>query len=168
MSKYFLPLFSLILLLQGCEGEEPITLPPNELSVFAQNLVNTHNRWRAEVGVEDLEWDEELAEKAAELLDIDACRIRDNADDLGQTGLYAAMGVTGKDVVNTWASFGPAYNYAADSCELSPGACDPYKQIVWANSKKVGCANQLCFDGTSNMWVCLYDPKGNIEGERPY
>ena len=168
MKRYILLLLPYLLLLQSCEEEAPINLPPSELSVFAQNLVNTHNRWRAEVGVENLEWDEELAEKAAELLDIDACRIRDNADDLGQIGLYAAMGVTGKDVVNTWASFGPAYNYEADSCELSPGACDPYKQIVWANSKKVGCANQICFDGTSNMWLCHYDPKGNIEGERPY
>ena len=166
--KHLCLLFASLVLILGCEAEDPELPPTNQLSAFAQNLLNAHNDWRAQVGVGKLEWDEELAQKAKDLLDAEACRIGDNEEELGQNGVYAFMGATGREVVRIWASVEPAYDYESDSCQLALDACNPYKQVVWATSKRLGCANVLCFDGTSNMWVCLYDPKGNVPGERPY
>jgi len=69
-------------------------------------------------------------------------------------------------VVKDWADEKPFYNYAANTCK--PGEqCGHYTQIVWRETKEVGCAYQQCAD-KSQLWVCNYSPAGNYIGERPY
>ncbi|MEL6251650.1 MAG: CAP domain-containing protein [Bacteroidota bacterium] len=166
--KYTLLIIVGILLISACEDEPGFSPPPGQLSVFARNLVNAHNEIRTPLGIENLEWDEELAEKAEAVFDLENCEIPLNMEDLGQNSLFAFGLNTERQTVNLWANAGNAYNYDQDTCLLAAGSCDSYKQLVWANSKKLGCARGTCLDGSTFVWVCLYDPKGNIEGERPY
>ena len=42
-----------------------------------------------------------------------------------------------------------------------------YTQVVWKNSKEVGCAMAVCSD-KSQVWVCNYSPPGNISGQKPH
>jgi pathogenesis-related protein 1 len=44
--------------------------------------------------------------------------------------------------------------------------CGHYTQIVWRNTKAVGCA--VGGKGAREVWVCDYDPPGNYVGQRPY
>jgi len=164
--KYTLLVTAVLLCFFACEEEPGFTPPPGQLSIFARNMVNAHNEVRSQLGIENLEWDEELAEKADDVFDLENCEIPINMDDLGQNGLFAFGLNTERQTVNLWTNASAAYDYDKDTCLLA--SCDSYKQVVWANSKKIGCARATCLDGSTFLWVCLYDPKGNIEGERPY
>jgi len=77
---------------------------------------------------------------------------------MGTTGFYNP-----KDVVDSWGNEIENYNYEDNSCS---GVCGHYTQIVWATTKKVGCAKIKC-DG-NDIWVCNYDPPGNWVGQKPY
>jgi len=81
-------------------------------------------------------------------------------------GLKELQPITIQRVVKDWADERPFYNYANNSCK--PGEqCGHYTQIVWRETKEVGCAYQQCAD-KSQLWVCNYSPAGNYIGERPY
>lgn len=41
--------------------------------------------------------------------------------------------------------------------------CGHYTQVVWANTKRVGCAAAECRNGGTFV-VCSYDPPGNMDG----
>jgi pathogenesis-related protein 1 len=74
--------------------------------------------------------------------------------------------VTIKQVVKAWTDEKRWYNYRGNSCQ--PGQqCGHYKQVVWKNTKEVGCAMKVCGD-KSQVWVCSYNPAGNYTGQRPY
>jgi pathogenesis-related protein 1 len=42
--------------------------------------------------------------------------------------------------------------------------------VVWRGSNEIGCGVSSCplFGTTGLLWVCNYDPPGNIIGQRPY
>ena len=71
---------------------------------------------------------------------------------------------TPKDVVDSWGSEIKDYNYADNSCS---GVCGHYTQLVWKDTKEVGCAMSVCGDN-SQIWVCSYSPPGNVVGQKPY
>jgi pathogenesis-related protein 1 len=70
---------------------------------------------------------------------------------------------TPDEVVGGWAAEVRDYNYRANSCR---GVCGHYTQVVWANTREVGCA--IASDRVREVWVCNYDPPGNWIGQRPY
>ena len=125
----------------------------------------------------DLEWSEELAKKAMALVDGNTCEWIMNTEGLGQISTrisFAGNPPTPESVTDSWAGSGFRYYiYDLDSCTfpltgVTPnGNCDRYKQIVWANTTFLGCVSVRCFPDRE-LWTCLYDPPGNIPGERPY
>ena len=166
--------FSLFILALRCGSDEPV-LPK---STADPQILIAHNQYRALVGVAGLEWSEDLAEKARALIKTDSCEWLQNTEGLGQNAarVVFAQGneTTPERIVELWAGTGIKYYiYDLDSCTIPRTGgrggheCDRYKQIVWANSKTLGCANLRCFPNRK-IWVCLYDPPGNIPGERPY
>ena len=70
-------------------------------------------------------------------------------------------------VVQSWASEEPFYDYEGNTCQEGE-MCGHYTQLVWADTKEVGCAMQTCDDLGSQVWVCNYHPAGNWVGEWPY
>ncbi len=71
--------------------------------------------------------------------------------------------MTAAEAVNGWAAEAPGYDIRTNACA---GVCGHYTQIVWASPRAVGCA--VASNGYRQVWVCDYDPPGNIVGERPY
>ena len=67
------------------------------------------------------------------------------------------------EVVNVWAAESRNYDYNSNRCR---GVCGHYTQIVWSDTKEVGCA--VARGGGREVWVCNYDPPGNRVGKRPY
>jgi pathogenesis-related protein 1 len=75
--------------------------------------------------------------------------------------------VSPAQVVNGWGSEKVNYDYASNSC--MPGKiCGHYTQMVWRTTNTVGCARAVCEDTQQQVWVCQYQPAGNIVGEKPY
>uniref|UniRef100_A0A5K3FAQ6 SCP domain-containing protein n=1 Tax=Mesocestoides corti TaxID=53468 RepID=A0A5K3FAQ6_MESCO len=60
------------------------------------------------------------------------------------------------------------YNATTNTCPFTE--CSNYKQMVWANSTKVGCAKHRCvFTSYSVEHVaCIFEPSGKVEYGRPY
>jgi hypothetical protein len=69
-------------------------------------------------------------------------------------------------VVSIWVSEREFYRHRDNSCRRGK-ACGHYKQVVWRDTTEVGCAQRICED-MSQVWVCHYDPIGNLSGQRPY
>lgn len=159
-------------------------------SVFAVDFdpaafMTAHNHWRAEVGVkEKLSYSPELAASskawANKLKQSNQCRMR-HSEPEGRYGenIYWASAlrwsdgrkelqkIIPKQVVDSWGSEKADYDYAKNSCK--PGKmCGHYTQVVWRDTRKVGCAVAVCEDSQEQVWVCQYTPAGNWVGRKPY
>jgi len=66
-------------------------------------------------------------------------------------------------VVKLWADEARSFDVRTNSCT---GVCGHYTQIVWRATRDVGCAEAT--DRYRQVWVCEYDPPGNVVGYRPY
>jgi pathogenesis-related protein 1 len=153
-------------------------------AVDSAAMVAAHNKWRAQVGVGALSYSPELAASAQawanELKQTNQCRMRHSSPQ-GRYGenLYWASALVWSDgrrelqkvpsakPVDSWGSEKRDYNHAKNSC--TPGKmCGHYTQMVWRTSTKVGCAMAVCGDSQEQVWVCQYQPAGNVEGRKPY
>lgn len=95
--------------------------------------------------------------------------------------LFAGTGTswTVEQAVNSWAYEARHYDFDTDSC-VAGEQCGHYTQLVWENTRNVGCVIQQCdqitdgsgnaiFNGRSGMMIfCHYDPPGNFYSQLPY
>ncbi len=130
-------------------------------------IVNTHNEYRSAVGVVDIEWSDELAQSAqdwADQLGVN-CDFEHSDSGFGENIWIGTTGFfTPEDVVSSWGEEIAFYDEGNNEC--NGGECGHYTQIVWSNSTQVGCGTVTC-DGL-DIWVCQYNPAGNVIGQRPY
>ena len=154
-------------------GENPVGNP-----VDPEAMTAVHNSWRSQVGVPDLKWSDKLAAAAQEWADTlkeDGCGFYHSHNGYGENlfissalmysdGRRELADVTPRDAIDSWGEEIKDYNYADNSCS---GVCGHYTQVVWKETKEVGCARTVC-DDKSQIWVCSYAPAGNLVGKRPY
>lgn len=131
-------------------------------------ILERHNFWRSEVNIPDLSYSKELATVAyswaSELQK--TCAFKHSGNSFGEnlfkgTAGYYSVG----DAIDSWASEQVDYNYENNKCNKGQ-VCGHYTQIVWKNTKTVGCAKIICNGNVT--WVCNYDPPGNYVGQKPY
>ncbi len=157
----------------------------SELSTYQRfaKALEAHNQVRAKHNLPPLKWSDKLAEYsqqwANKLASGTACQMyhRSGTPPYGENlfrssaviwsdGKREVSQVTISDVVKAWANEEKWYNYNNNSCQ--PGKqCGHYTQVVWKDTKEVGCAMKVCAD-KSQSWVCSYNPAGNYVGYRPY
>ncbi len=145
-----------------------LTTPTENPSLTSENkeALNAHNKWRKQVGVPPLRWSNQLAKYASDCAKkitaqggkLEHCRTGEN--------LFWASGRrwSPSEVVDRWGKEVKNYNYSTNSC--SGGECKHYTQIVWRDSKEVGCG--VSRSGREEVWVCNYNPPGNFIGRKPY
>ena len=157
--------FLLLLLLAGTGDAQWHTISPR--STLARDMVDAHNAVRAGLKMPPLVWSDRLAERAQDWADTLLARRqfahRQNSP-YGEN-LFEIRGgsATSAQVVKAWADEVRDYDYKSNKCR---GVCGHYTQIVWRDTKEVGCA--VARGGGREVWVCNYDPPGNYIGERPY
>ena len=132
-------------------------------------LIAAHNKWRAEVKVDDIQWSDELAAEAqkwANYLAKKSCRIKHSNTSNGENIYWSSATSTPDEVVASWASEKKYYRggKVKSSKIYNYGH---YTQVVWHSTKYVGCGRAVCKNG-SEVWVCTYSPAGNFIGEKPY
>ena len=138
---------------------------------YAQNspadYVNAHNAARAQVGVGPMTWDANLAAFAQNYANQRKgdCRLVHSGGAFGENLAWSSGDLSGTAAVNMWVAEKPSYNYNSNSCV--GGVCGHYTQVVWRNSARLGCAKVRCNNGGTFIG-CNYDPRGNINGQRPY
>ncbi len=152
---------------QSQTGKPPDGSQGAAVSPFAREILAAHNAVRAEVKVPPLVWSDQLAAVAQKWADRLLARheFSHNMNVAYGENLFEITGAaaTAAFVVKSWASESRNYNYAANSCK---GVCGHYTQLVWRDTKQVGCA--VARGGGREVWVCDYDPPGNWVGQRPY
>lgn len=140
-------------------------------------LLAAHNRERAAIGVPPLEWDAQLAANAKVW-----------ADALAETGTFEHSPADASDPdvegENLWAGTRGAWSpedmiglWIAEKRDYRPGIFPAvsrsgdlekvghYTQVIWRNTRKVGCA--LAPGREEDVLVCRYAEGGNVIGERP-
>jgi pathogenesis-related protein 1 len=160
-----------------------ITLFADDLTMTEQKqFVDEHNRFRDEVHVEDLKWSDELSRVAKgwvlKLRDENQCQLKhSHISGLGENLFWASavmvsdgssypQSITPAFVVDAWGSEKQNYHYEDNRC-VDGKVCGHYTQMVWKDTRYVGCAMVVCPD-QSQLWSCNYSPPGNYIGEKPY
>lgn len=146
-----------------------------------QGITAAHNAARAGVSpapsspLVPLEWSSTIAAVAQAYAE--ECVFEHSGDRRFGENLYVESGRNSGPaaVVESWASEDEFYDYASNRCD-SGEQCGHYTQIVWDDTRRVGCGRAQCSASSSPFsngqawvnWVCNYDPPGNYSGERPY
>ncbi len=154
-----------------------------------EDVINTHNDFRNKHKLPPLTWSYELTKYAQQwvnhLAQTKNCTMTHRPDDetspfqqINGENLYWSSAleyedgtrkvenITAKEIIETWASEEDFYNYETNTC-MDDADCGHYTQIVWHETKEVGCAIAVCED-KSQVWACNYSPRGNYLGEWPY
>ncbi|MBN2892109.1 MAG: hypothetical protein JXL97_09595 [Bacteroidales bacterium] len=145
-------------------------------SVYGQNLDESeayfylaeHNTHRQIVGVPDVRWSDTLALEAQQQADIVAQNMYSTEiDNYYGVNLYrSTKEPTAKEVVSHWASE-QKYFHGDTITEKNLRIFGHYSQIIWKQTVSIGCAMAKTPGGTYIV-VCLYNPKGNIIGQKAY
>ena len=138
-------------------------------------LLQTHNRYRAEVGVPPLAWSDDLARYAqqwAERLADRGCRMAHRPasgpwqQQYGENLYTGTLGHYGMaDAVQLWHSEKKYYD-GQPLTQRNYQAVGHFTQLVWHSTRELGCGVAQC-QGRM-MLVCNYHPAGNILGQKPY
>lgn len=156
--------------------------------LIMQGMAEAHNQVRADVGVQRLVWSDELAAFAQQWADhlarAKGCEIEHRKQQGGITaagpgeniywasammvsdGTRVLQEITPEKVVQEWADEAGNYSYETNTCREG-SSCGHYTQVIWHATKRVGCGRAVCSDN-SQVWVCNYEPPGNVLGKRPY
>ncbi len=132
-------------------------------------LLAAHNAARAQVGVPPLAWSEEVADTArgwARELGASGCALEHSRNQPYGENLYWTSAPTdGADVTRAWVAEASHYDARDHTCARGQ-VCGHYTQVVWGNTRKLGCGVATC--GSAQVWVCNYDPPGNYAGQTPF
>jgi pathogenesis-related protein 1 len=165
---------------------------PGETGIFV-GMTAAHNAARAALGVEpplpDLEWSPELAAIAQDWSDTltGECGTIEHrmpnmyGENIATAGTSASsIDFSPEDAVDGWDAEVACWDYGTingtESCDstcatdLHSNGCGHYTQLVWRNTRRVGCGYSTCEAMGFNwaIWVCNYDPPGNFVGQTPY
>ena len=163
-----LALFTFSSTLQAAQPD--IEKPAFSAAPVAREIVAAHNMERSKVGVAPLTWSNVLAETAQSWANalIASGDFAHRKDGRFGENLYEISGAgfssTPSEVVSAWAAEAADYRYQSNTC--TGGMCGHYTQLVWRQTKEVGCG--VARDGRREVWVCNYAPFGNVVGEKPY
>ncbi|KAF3533671.1 hypothetical protein DY000_02038351 [Brassica cretica] len=136
---------------------------------FEDQFLAPHNSVRTSLGLSPLLWDGRIASYAtwwANQRRYD-CSLTHSTGPYGEN-LFWGSGSdwTPTFAVESWTVEAKSYNHMTNSCE--GGMCGHYTQIVWRDTKRIGCARVVCENGAGVFITCNYDPPGNYVGENPY
>jgi pathogenesis-related protein 1 len=146
--------------------------PPRREDGKLAGLTDAHNAVRAPLNIAKLAWSDAIGGFAQQWADFLAtennCKLahRPNASQkYGENLFWRSAPTNLGEAVGAWASEAADYDHGTNAC--SGYTCGHYTQMVWADTRYLGCGVAACPSG-GEVWVCNYDPRGNILGQSPY
>lgn len=133
-------------------------------------MLDRHNYYREKVGVPPLEWSDELADYAQSWADhlAKSCDMYHSKGEYGENIYWTSGSSDAGYVVDYWADEERYFNHKNRAFKSSKSRkYGHYTQMIWKNTTHVGGAMQKCKHG-GEIWVCSYDPHGNIIGQKVY
>lgn len=135
-----------------------------------REFVEAHNKVRIHMDEPPLTWDRNLTRYARDWVAQLAsdCRMVHSRD--GPYGENLFWGGkdhwTPTDVVRLWVSENRHYDARNNNCTAGE-ICGHYTQVVWRESRRLGCASVKCNTG-GLIAMCTYHPPGNYVNENPF
>lgn len=147
------------------KARRSILLKPSDIDTF----LDAHNVVRARHGAAPLTWSFELAIKASVWADL--CMMK-HSDGLLMSEPYGEHIVAGTGDFPIRAAVS---TFLGDKDQYSPNkpVYNHWTQVVWKSTTELGCAISSCRNAIENgrdretMYVCLYNPAGNVIGQAP-
>ncbi|CAL9227880.1 unnamed protein product [Arabidopsis halleri] len=135
-----------------------------------KDYLAVHNRARDDVGVPHIKWHAGAARYAwnyAQIRKRDCRLIHSNSRGrYGENLAWSSGDMSGAAAVRLWVKEKSDYFHKSNTCRAGK-QCGHYTQVVWKNSKWVGCAKVKCDNGGTFV-TCNYSPPGNLRGRWPY
>jgi uncharacterized protein YkwD len=153
-------------------GPRNSSLSSDEVNQF----INLHNQYRQKTGASPLKWNINLAAAAQSWADHqknnENCKMRHPETDAeGRkylNGPVHDVGSWGQNIA--WFEGQPGspeacmQGWGPRECPSYPGdGTGHFSQLVWKATTEVGCGKASC--GNQTLWVCDYNPGGNVQGE---
>lgn len=161
-------IFAAISLILFLNQAEHATAALNKTEFITQ-VLDGHNAARGAVGVPPLMWNDFLSSYARIYSSRERrhdCKLIHSDSKFGENLFWGQGKRWGpQDAVAAWVAEKQWYNYGNNSC--SGPQCGHYTQVVWRDTKSVGCSKIVCDTGDTFI-TCEYFPAGNYEGEKPY
>jgi pathogenesis-related protein 1 len=136
---------------------------------MSQDMLAAHNKVRRGAGVPPLTWSDHLASVAREWAEsvLRSGKFRHRPNNKYGENMFEIIGshASSAQVVDDWASEAKDYDPVKNTCHAG-AVCGHYTQLVWGRTKRVGCG--VARGGAREVWVCDYDPPGNVVGQRPF
>lgn len=157
------------------EPETPPAPTPRREDGKLAGITDAHNAVRTPLNVAKLAWSDALGGFAQQWADYLAtennCQLQHRphsgawAQQYGENLFWKSAPTNHGEAVGAWASEAADYDHGTNAC--AGFTCGHYTQMVWADTRYLGCGVAAC-PGGGEMWVCNYDPRGNILGQSPY
>ena len=132
-------------------------------------ILTAHNKYRLDLDLPELVWSNNLENSSQKWADkLISRNLFEHSNTKNGENLFVIIGRDASpiEVVDDWASEKEYFNYKTRKCNGSWYNCGHYTQIIWRDTKEVGCAVSKL--GTKQIWVCQYNPPGNYTGEKTY
>ncbi|KAF5321676.1 hypothetical protein D9619_000613 [Psilocybe cf. subviscida] len=145
-------------------------LASRSVNIFQRaEFLNAHNEVRLVHGAVPLTWSTSLAEKAEQWAN--QCQFK-HTEGVLSTERYGENISAGTGLFTIRKAVG---TFTADEDQYDPKHPSylHFTQVVWKATTQLGCAVAQCdgiFDksqGKASLYVCLYDPVGNVIGQAP-
>ena len=136
----------------------------------ANEMVNRHNDYRKEVGVQDLKWSNKIAAYAQEWanhLAANGCNLKHRSTHKYGENIFWGYGkkYTSTQIADEWGQEKKDWKGGKVTMQNFAKA-GHYTQMIWFETTEIGCAQATCSNG-SLIVVCNYNPSGNVIGEKP-
>ncbi|EXB94562.1 hypothetical protein L484_022874 [Morus notabilis] len=166
----FLTIFVLLLLLFTATSNALTGSTSIQFLGTKTQFLGPQNAVRKALRMRPLVWDPRLEKYARWYADkrrYDCALVHSNGP-YGENIFWGSgEGWTPAQAAEAWVAEQRWYRYWSNSC-AGGEVCGHYTQIVWRETRKIGCARVTCFGGKGVFMTCNYDPPGNYVGERPY
>jgi hypothetical protein len=130
----------------------------------AKAFVEAHNRLRAKHCASPLKWSRKLessAQRWANSLKDRGCVFGHSGGQYGENLAGGTQGTVGPEAaVSMWYDEAKHYSFRSGGFSMKTGH---FTQLVWRATKELGCGHAQC--NGLDLWVCQYDPPGNVEGQ---
>jgi len=147
------------------------------VSIFSQDIqplemkgmLEAHNECREGLNLPPLAWSKKLAKKslkwAKKLKRKNGCldnhSPKEYRENIGENIAWSkGYLMSPREVAELWISEQEYFDFNKRICKTDVDSCGHYTQIIWRDTKKVGCAMVQC--GDEQVWVCQYEPAGNV------
>lgn len=129
-------------------------------------VISIHNQLRADHGIEELSWSNQLRDEAKKKAESyrgtgELKPISEDSEFGENSAMFEVTQPLVSEVLQVWYTEGEQYDYTSDS---GGEKNMHFSQMIWKDSKEIGFS-KLEYGDEKYIIVIFYSPKGNIDGE---